>query len=92
MSFAVNFINGCRHDPYSYVTALGVKQWGRLNVAFSTSNVIALIFLESQADLQEAVAGLNVHRVAGGILYGHDLTASGFGGSATDPAVLDIII
>ncbi|KAF2675745.1 hypothetical protein K458DRAFT_397660 [Lentithecium fluviatile CBS 122367] len=58
----------------------------------AVSNDIVLIFLKNQADLQEAVAGLNVHRVAGGILYGHNLTASGFGDSATDPAVSDIIV
>lgn len=71
--------------------APGVKPSGRFNVAHQTSNNIALIFLKTQAALQVSVAGLNLHYVTGGILHGHNLTGSGFGASATDPAVLDTI-
>ncbi|QIW95619.1 hypothetical protein AMS68_001137 [Peltaster fructicola] len=76
-------------DPLVITNATGVA------VDFQTSDDIALIFLHNQADLQKAVDGLNAHRTQGkirAVIYGQNLTASGFGDPTKDPAVPDIIV
>ena len=78
-----------RLDPTIITNATGVE------VTAQTSDNIALIFLKNQNDLLKAVEGLNAHRAEGKILsiiYGKNLTMSGFGDPTTDPAVPDIIV
>lgn len=76
-------------DPLVITNATGVE------VDFQVSDDIALIFLHNQADLQKAVDGLNAHRAQGkirAVIYGQNLTASGFGNPETDGAVPDIVV
>ncbi|WPG98225.1 Hypothetical protein R9X50_00101300 [Acrodontium crateriforme] len=64
-------------------------------VAFQTSDDIALIFLNNSADTAQAAHNLNAHRAEGkirSVIFGANLTASGFGDPKTDPAVPDIIV
>jgi hypothetical protein len=76
-------------DPNLVTAATGVK------VAFQTSDDIALIFLDDQADTDTAVANLNTQRRAlaiSDIIYGPQLIARGFGDPTKDPDVPDIIV
>ncbi|KAK5125364.1 hypothetical protein LTR85_000473 [Meristemomyces frigidus] len=64
-------------------------------VAWQTSDDIALIFLNSSADTATAAANLEAHAAQGkirSVIWGANLTASGFGDPLTDPAVPDIIV
>lgn len=64
-------------------------------VDFQTSDDIALIFLNNSADTTKAAQNLEAHAAEGkirAVIYGQNLTASGFGDPATDPAVPNIIV
>ncbi|OQO15167.1 hypothetical protein B0A48_00549 [Cryoendolithus antarcticus] len=76
-------------DPKLITNLTGVP------VAFQTSDDIALIFLENAADTAIAAANLQAHAAEGkirSVIWGANLTASGFGDPATDPAVPNIIV
>ncbi|KAK5757682.1 hypothetical protein LTS12_012141 [Elasticomyces elasticus] len=76
-------------DPECITNATGV------NVAFQTSDDIALIFLNNSADASTAAANLRAKAAEckiRSVIYGQNLTDSGFGDPATDPAVPDIIV
>lgn len=76
-------------DPSLVPAATGV------NVSFTTTDDIALIFLENSADTDTAVAGLNKARFdlrIADIIYGPRLIAEGFGDPTKDPAVPNIIV
>ncbi|KAK6432658.1 hypothetical protein LTR95_011173 [Oleoguttula sp. CCFEE 5521] len=76
-------------DPQLITNLTGVP------VAFQTSDDIALIFLENAADMATAAANLRAHAAEGkirSVIWGANLTASGFGDPATDPAVPNIIV
>lgn len=76
-------------DPTLITNLTGVP------VAFQTSDDIALIFLNNSADTTTAATNLMNHAAEAKILsviYGQNLTASGFGDPKTDPAVPDIIV
>ncbi|OQO14036.1 hypothetical protein B0A48_00912 [Cryoendolithus antarcticus] len=76
-------------DPQLITNLTGVP------VAFQTSDDIALIFLENAADTATATANLRAHAAEGkirSVIWGANLTASGFGDPATDPAVPNIIV
>lgn len=76
-------------DPELITNLTGVP------VAFQTSDDISLIFLNNSADTNTAAANLNAHRAEGkirSVIFGANLTASGFGDPLTDPAVPDIIV
>lgn len=76
-------------DPKAVTNATGV------DVAFQTSDDIALIFLGDHKDTGKAVDGLQVKRTAlkiDDIIYGERLIDLGFGDPLKDPAVPDIIV
>ncbi|TDL24276.1 type I phosphodiesterase/nucleotide pyrophosphatase [Rickenella mellea] len=76
-------------DPAAVVNATGVP------LLFATTDDIALLFMESQRDLDKAVDSLNRNRKAlkiSDIISGPRLTQLGFGDPKTDPAVPDIIV
>lgn len=64
-------------------------------VAYQTSDDIALLFLNKSTDTQTAAKNLQTGAARGqiaSIFYGSNLTASGYGDPAKDPAVPDIIV
>lgn len=76
-------------DPSLITNLTGVP------VQFQTSDDIALIFLNNSADTRMAAENLNANRAEGkirAVIYGANLTASGFGDPETDPAVPNIIV
>jgi len=76
-------------DPKLIVPATGVE------VDWTTTDDIALIFLKDQSTLQKAVQGLQAKSAElqiEDIIYGDRLVDTGFGNPKTDPAVPDIII
>lgn len=76
-------------DPLAVTNATGV------DVAFQTSDDIALIFLADHKDTEKAVDGLQAKRAAlkiDDIIYGERLIDLGFGNPLNDPAVPDIIV
>ncbi|KIJ39829.1 hypothetical protein M422DRAFT_257430 [Sphaerobolus stellatus SS14] len=76
-------------DPQAVINATGVK------VAEQTSDDIALIFLDDQADTEKAAANLAANKAAlkiADIIFGDRLVEMGFGNPLTDPAVPDIIV
>ena len=76
-------------DPALIVPATGV------NVSWVTTDDVALIFLEDQSTLSEAVQGLKKatsELQIQDIIYGPRLTGMGFGDPLKDTAVPDIII
>ena len=76
-------------DPSLVPAATGV------NVSFTTTDDIALIFLEDHSTTEKAVAGLRAHKSQlqiQDLIYGSRLIAEGYGNPLTDPAVPDIIV
>lgn len=84
-------------DPAKYAKIDGklVPAATGVDVLFTTTDDIALIFLKNHADTAAAVEGLNKQRTAlkiQDIIYGERLVALGFGNPLTDSAVPDIIV
>lgn len=76
-------------DPELVPAATGV------NVSFTTTDDIALIFLQDHSTVNTAVNNLNGDRTTlqiQDIISGQRLTSLGFGNPLTDPAVPDIIV
>ena len=76
-------------DPALIVPATGV------DVDWTTTDDIALIFLKDQSTLDKAVQGLKASTAKlqiQDIIYGDRLIAKGYGNPKTDPAVPDIIV
>ncbi|POR36760.1 Type I phosphodiesterase/nucleotide pyrophosphatase, partial [Tolypocladium paradoxum] len=66
-----------------------------VKMAQVTADDIALLWLDNQNDLSNAVAGLIKNKTLlaiSDIIYGNRLVAEGYGNPTTDPAVPDIII
>ena len=64
-------------------------------VQWETADDIALLYLNSSADTQTAANNLLAHSAEAkirAVIYGANLTASGFGDPATDPSVPNIIV
>ena len=76
-------------DPALIVPATGVE------IDWTTTDDIALIFLKDQSTLHKAVQGLKANTAKlqiEDIIYGDRLVDMGYGNPKTDPAVPDIII
>ena len=76
-------------DPALVPAATGV------NVSFTTTDDIALIFLHDQSTTEKAVDGLQAHKAQlqiQDIIYGDRLIQKGYGDPKKDPAVPDIIV
>lgn len=76
-------------DPALVPAATGV------NVSFTTTDDIALIFLHDQSTTEQAVDGLQAHKSQlqiQDIIYGDGLVKNGYGNPKEDPAVPDIIV
>jgi Type I phosphodiesterase / nucleotide pyrophosphatase len=76
-------------DPATITNLTGVP------VAWQTSDDIALIFLNKSSDTTTAANNLKVGAVKGkitSIIYGSNLTSSGYGDPLADPSVPDIIV
>ncbi|KAI4254116.1 MAG: hypothetical protein LQ352_003283 [Teloschistes flavicans] len=75
--------------PQLLTSSIGV------NVSQSTTDDIALIWLEDQSTLQTAIGNLNKARTSlqiQDLIYGERLMSMGFGDPLTDPSVPDIIV
>ncbi|KAK5016848.1 hypothetical protein LTR39_001867 [Cryomyces antarcticus] len=76
-------------DPTLITNLTGVA------VEWQTSDDIALLFLNNSADTAKAAANLKANAAQAhirSVIYGANLTASGFGDPTKDPAVPDIIV
>jgi arylsulfatase A-like enzyme len=84
-------------DPklYRKVSQHGIEPGSGVKMAQVTADDIGLLWLDNQADLAKAVAGLTANKTAlaiADIIYGPRLIAEGFGDPTKDSAVPDIII
>jgi len=84
-------------DPTKYLTVPpdAITNATKVDVAFQTSDDIALIFLTNHSDTQTAVDNLAKNRdklKIDDIIYGQRLVSEGFGNPNTDTAVPDIIV
>ncbi|KAA8911411.1 type I phosphodiesterase/nucleotide pyrophosphatase [Sphaerosporella brunnea] len=84
-------------DPSKYkkIDPKAVTKATKVNVAFQTSDDIALIFLENHQDTLTAVRNLKAQRnnlEIQDLIYGRRLIELGFGNPLVDPAVPDIIV
>jgi hypothetical protein len=84
-------------DPklYKKVNPQIITNLTAVPVQWQTSDDIALLFLNNSADTQKAADNLKAGAAKGEVLsviYGSNLTASGFGDPAKDPSVPNIIV
>ncbi|MCJ1270324.1 hypothetical protein MMC22_010220 [Lobaria immixta] len=80
---------------YKGIDPLTVTNSTEVDVAFQTSDDIALLFLKNQDDTEKAVRNLNQNREKAAIqdiISGQRQTYLGYGDPKTDPAVPDIIV
>jgi hypothetical protein len=80
---------------YRAIDPTAVTNLTTVPVAWATTDDIALLFLNNSADTPKAVEELRAGAKSAGILdviWGQNLTDSGFGNPEVDPAVPDIIV